>query len=635
MLLNPHPPVTPLTENEGHSTRACPGTHPERTADGIQNVEQTIGSGRGTLDTVGKPRKDLGNRRKHLGWLLLAAYSLFLLCRALYHGASGILPGVPVWYLQDSRQLLGWMIGLVLAGLCEFACYVPVGFLAAMVVPRSSGRFRRLPIGVTALGTAGVLAVLVQLVETLGSWHSVLMVSLVIPLLGCLLGTWIGVTWLRGWWARLWLLLKVTLLAFLTVLCIGAVVWLSLEQTPLPFDAARVSSADKRRLAHLIRDKNPRSLQEGQTRTLLLTEHDINVLLSWGLSLGSPERKARIGLTKGSASLSVSIGVPFRRGPSHYLNLLTTGSTRIGDGALSLEVEQCRLGTLNLPSWLLKSFSPIVASLLSRDRRSRPFLDAIRGITIEPGSVELTYGRLRLPPGFREDLFGPAVASEEVLASTQAQVAQLLAVVNQSPRSPPSFGLCMETAFTLARARSVETDPIMENQAALLALGMLLGHHRVEEFVGPVLASQDTGNNAGLLNRVVLRERSDWTKHFCVSAAIVVISNGTVSDAAGLLKEELDADIGGSGFSFGDLLADRAGTTFAIQATRDRTAARAVQDRLADGFRVDDFFPAAADLPEGVHDAELRSRYGGVGGEGYRRVVEEIERRIAACPGYR
>jgi len=108
-----------------------------------------------------------------------------------------------------------------------------------------------------------------------------------------------------------------------------------------------------------------------------------------------------------------------------------------------------------------------------------------------------------------------------------------------------------------------------------------------------------------------------------------------VSDAAGLLKEELDADIGGSGFSFADLLADRAGTTFADWATRDEATARAMQDRLASGFRVEEFFPPAADLPEGIPDAELQSRYGGVGGEDYRHLIEEIERRIAACAAYR
>jgi len=266
---------------------------------------------------------------------------------------------------------------------------------------------------------------------------------------------------------------------------------------------------------------------------------------------------------------------------------------------------------------------------------SKPFVDAIKAVTIEPDWIGVTYGRVELPSGFREDLFGPASASEEVLASTRAQVNHLLAFVSRLPDRRPTFGMCFETVFALARARSVGGDPVTENRAGIFALGMLLGHHRVEEFLGPVLGGRENPAAQRALRRVTLRGRSDWTKHFCVSAAIAIFSDEVVSDAAGLLKEELDADIGGSGFSFADLLADRAGTTFAMWATRDEAAARAMQDRLARGFRVEEFFPPAADLPEGIPDAELQSHYGGVGGKRYRRLIEEIERRIAACAAYR
>jgi hypothetical protein len=69
-------------------------------------------------------------------------------------------------------------------------------------------------------------------------------------------------------------------------------------------------------------------------------------------------------------------------------------------------------------------------------------------------------------------------------------------------------------------------------------------------------------------------------------------------------------------------------------ATRDEASAAAIQARLAGGFRVDDFFPSADGLPEGIPDAELQARYGGVGGPLYRQTAEEIERRISACPAY-
>ena len=120
-----------------------------------------------------------------------------------------------------------------------------------------------------------------------------------------------------------------------------------------------------------------------------------------------------------------------------------------------------------------------------------------------------------------------------------------------------------------------------------------------------------------------------------VSAALALLSNESLSDAAGLLKEELDAGEGGSGFSFSDLLADRAGTLFALAATRDKKSARRMQDRLAAGFDIDEVFPPAADLPEGIQDAELQAKYGGVGGEEYMGVIREIERRLAGCEALR
>jgi hypothetical protein len=60
-----------------------------------------------------------------------------------------------------------------------------------------------------------------------------------------------------------------------------------------------------------------------------------------------------------------------------------------------------------------------------------------------------------------------------------------------------------------------------------------------------------------------------------------------------------------------------------------------MQERIAGGLNIDDVFPHADDLPEGVSEAELQSRYGGVGGQAYLRLVDEIERRVNGCAAYR
>jgi hypothetical protein len=130
-----------------------------------------------------------------------------------------------------------------------------------------------------------------------------------------------------------------------------------------------------------------------------------------------------------------------------------------------------------------------------------------------------------------------------------------------------------------------------------------------------------------------LRGRGDWSKHYTVSAALAVLEHPLVSDAAGLMKEQLDALTLGTGFSFADMAADRAGVRFAVAATDSEAAARATQARLRDVFTVSDFFPPAADLPENLTVEQFRRDYGGVGSQLYLELIAEIEARLDRCPG--
>ncbi|HET9371128.1 MAG TPA: hypothetical protein VFO19_12800, partial [Vicinamibacterales bacterium] len=88
----------------------------------------------------------------------------------------------------------------------------------------------------------------------------------------------------------------------------------------------------------------------------------------------------------------------------------------------------------------------------------------------------------------------------------------------------------------------------------------------------------------------------------------------------------------GSGFSFADLAADRAGTTFGLRATATEPNARGLQARIEAGFAESDMMPAVNGLPENMSEADFRQRYRGVRSPEYTRMLDEIERRIAALP---
>jgi hypothetical protein len=128
---------------------------------------------------------------------------------------------------------------------------------------------------------------------------------------------------------------------------------------------------------------------------------------------------------------------------------------------------------------------------------------------------------------------------------------------------------------------------------------------------------------------VQLRQRHDFAQHFLISALIAAEAGTPLADAVGLWKELADARSGGSGFSFNDLAADRAGTRFGELAVGD--AAR-LQQRLAAGLSDADLLPQVSDLPEHLPEAEFVARFGGVGGAGYQRLLATIESRIDALP---
>ncbi|HMA80896.1 MAG TPA: hypothetical protein VKR81_08390, partial [Candidatus Binatia bacterium] len=133
-------------------------------------------------------------------------------------------------------------------------------------------------------------------------------------------------------------------------------------------------------------------------------------------------------------------------------------------------------------------------------------------------------------------------------------------------------------------------------------------------------------------HRVLLNGRDDFPKHFIVSAALAAKAGAPLADAVGVYKELADAR-GGSGFSFNDIAADRAGTRFGEYAA-DPASARRLQHRLRAGIRERDIMPGTADLPEFMPEAEFLRRFGGVDAPAYRKMMAEIERRIAALPLY-
>jgi hypothetical protein len=454
--------------------------------------------------------------------------------------------------------------------------------------------------------------------------------ELLVPGAGVLLGVWAGLAWRRGWWSRLVFLPKLAVLAAAVLLAGLVLAGAALEREPAVPEPAPLTSAEKRQLVGRFRGKDPRKIPEGEARTLRLSTRELDQLVAWAAAVGAKAR-ATVSLVPGGASGAFAVPVPRT---SRYLNVRASALAGIEAGRPTVSEPRLQVGRLTVPPLLLRALVPFAFAGLRGDRDLRRVLPAVERLSLGPDEAVLTYRRVDMPRGLIARLVWGEEGSEAMREAVYAQVDRLLEALPASPKGDARFGRALETAFALARERSAQGSGVEENRAALLALGVVLGHQRLARAVGEKIDDARAARVEDLRQGTTLRGRDDWARHFTVSGALTVLSAVAPSDAAGLLKEEMDAD-GGSGFSFGDLLADRAGTTFADVATRDEASAAAVQARLAAGFRLDDFFPAAQGLPEGIPDAELQSRYGGVGGPLYRSHAEEIERRVAACPAYR
>ncbi|HSD67696.1 MAG TPA: hypothetical protein VLF95_13400 [Vicinamibacteria bacterium] len=558
----------------------------------------------------------------------LLAYAV-LLGTAYLDLPGRLLGGAP---LLDVRSVAGaWAVArglLVRIGLLSLRA-APLGLLAVLALPDREGRLARLfRVALPAMAVALALASLALAARA--GWTRPGPFELVLPAVGILLGVWAGLAWRRGWWSRLVFLPKVAALGLLLLL--GALVlgMSALEREPAVGERPPLTSAEKRHLVGLFRGKDPRRVPPGQTRTVRLTAQELDQLVTWVAAVGFRARTT-VSLAPGGVSGVATVAVP-RTG--RWLNATASTRAAIDKGRLSLAEPRLRVGRVTIPPLLLDLLAPFAVAGLQGDRDLRRVLPAVESLRASPEEAVLTYGRVDMPRGLIARLVWGEDASEEMRDAVRAQVDGLLDALARAPEGDARFAAAAEAAFALARSRSGEGSAVEENRSALLALGIVLGHPRIARAVGETLDSRRSALAETLRERTTLRGRADWTRHFALSGALTVVSAVAPSDAAGLLKEELDAD-GGSGFSFGDLLADRAGTTFAEVATRDEARAAAVQERLAGGFRVDEFFPRADGLPEGIPDAELQARYGGVGGPLYRRTAGEIERRVSACAAYR
>jgi hypothetical protein len=427
----------------------------------------------------------------------------------------------------------------------------------------------------------------------------------------------------------------ITIIIFLFVCITGilaGVVIFSLEKHPLVSKGKRLTPGDIEKVKHFVQINDPRKLKAGAIKDLTITEHDLNLLLSNGIDYSTFGKKlnSAIDLHANSAIINLTLSVP--QNPfGTFLNI----STVLVPSSDILTIQRVNIGTVFIPHWLIGPiWNSIQNLLLQRFEVYGNVADAykaIKHLKLGEDTLILTYQwepevMKQLQAQGREILL-PDIDNESLLAYYN-DIAATSRTVNMKSVSLERF---LKPLFLLARERTmVNGNPVTENKSAILALAIYISGKSIDKFAGNI-------ESKGMLKprkiKLTLRKRHDLAQHFIISSCVSVTAGKELADALGLFKE-LDDSKGGSGFSFADLAADRAGVRFAKFATDSMRKAGLLQQKMSTVLSESEFMPPIDKLPENIMELEFKRKYQDIDSRSYQIVDEEIDRRLNTCSIY-
>jgi hypothetical protein len=194
------------------------------------------------------------------------------------------------------------------------------------------------------------------------------------------------------------------------------------------------------------------------------------------------------------------------------------------------------------------------------------------------------------------------------------------------------------TAYYVRRAAAAarQLPPRIAPSAFLLGLGVTLDDStfvRDKPALNEVwqkIESDDLRQARLLLGKPTMFKRHNLTRHFMISAALVVLSGPQGAEAAGL-GSEITESRNGEGFSFADLCADMAGVLFAAHVREEDIPLELIAER----FNVEDYVPKLEGLPNDLTWDNFVKQYGQPGSDNFQRQRADLYHRIVALPAYK
>ncbi|WP_306565400.1 hypothetical protein [Aquabacterium sp.] len=446
----------------------------------------------------------------------------------------------------------------------------------------------------------------------------------------------------RSWWVTL------SVLGACAVLLPATALWMAaqaLQPQPMAAPASPLAISDLNAARRLISREVLSQAFRGEPLTLSLTASQAQALAQ---DMGARVLHAPSSLHLSEQQADLAVSLPIRQTPLRALQPLgdwLNVRVRLSappSGAPVLQAVQ--VGNLDVPPALALWAAQRIAEARGLRSMAELGLSAIETVKLSPTQVSATVRwRAELSAQASALLVPPEMV--EALSRAHHQLAQQLSQpAAQTPATPlrwhrslsellPPLMVAaqqrgMALAFT-ASAPRLHDEAARDNRAALLVLGLYVNRVSLATLVP---AARDWPPLP--VRPVTLQGREDWAQHYLTSAALATDLGGRLSDLIGMYKELLDAapQGRGSGFSFNDIAADKAGVRLGRIAVQQP---QALQARLSEIQADTDLLPDVRDLPEFLTAAQLQQRYGGIDTPAYRAVMQDIDRRIAQTPALR
>lgn len=374
----------------------------------------------------------------------------------------------------------------------------------------------------------------------------------------------------------------------------------------------------------IIQHNDPTRYKKNQNRQIQINENDLNLLLHYFSNKANDQFRAKAIILPTVLYVQTSIALennPF----GEFLNI----SAEFEQIDQRLKIKSMEIGKLTIPAFIANSLADYAHKHLQNTYiEYRAAIQSVDNFQLQQHAMSINYKwKPELANQIKDQLTSRLITKEqkEIFLAYHEQLSILVSNIRESQ---PSLTLLLNEMFQFAKQRSLYSDPIMENRTMLITLGAYMLNKNIPELLGIAPAKNIRRKNFYLLNRI------DLGKHLVISSALTAMADSSFAHAIGLDKELSDSD-GGSGFSFADLTADRAGVSLATTALSSDNNARLMQLRLSSASLENDYMPDIHQMPEGIQKLDFNLAYRNTESPEYKLIITEIDQRISNCSIYK